>query len=227
MKTLNIKFDANTADRFPVYAKYDGQHQPQPAYIELNTRTGELTAAYSGEIGNAVPMTVYHGIDLRYPINCQLRASEIQDAIGKIATLLQRVLNGHSEEWDGNNYVGRMSDDAEDADTEIFLALADIQPDGGLIESLHQWIEPQPFPSEGQSVEDFAADVVASDGEGGSWFEKPYTTEEMLSELRDVWAEMLYAGNDIPAVVARHLIEHGTCDGSNWMDELREFAAAE
>src|SRR5690606_32925100 len=115
MTTLKIKFDASTPDRFPVYAKYDGQPHPQPAYLELNTRTGELTAAYSGEIGNAVPMTVYHGIELRWAIHPESKASKISAAIESLSDMFQLVLDGHSEIWDGNNYVGHLTDEAKEA----------------------------------------------------------------------------------------------------------------
>ncbi len=229
MTTLNIKFDAATADRFPAYAKYPGQMQPQPAFIELETSDGELTVDYSGEIGNAVPGNIYHGIDLRWDITPEAKSGDISTAIDCLTDLFQQVLDGHSVSWDGKNYVGRLTEEAQEASEKIQRELDAMLSgnEGGLIESLHQWIEQQPFPADGQSVEEFAGDVVASDGESGYWFKKAYTAEEMLSELRDVWAEELYSGNKIPAVVARHLIEQGTCDDSNWMDELRKFATAE
>jgi len=211
MTTQKITFDAS-GDRFPVYAKYVGQHQPQPAYIELNTRTGELAADYSREIGNAVPMTVYHNIDLRWNIPATAKAYTIDNAIDCLIDLFQIVLDGHSEYWDGNNYVGQLTDDASAASEKIQRELDAMMQDdeGGLIESLAEWIEPQPFPAEGQSVEDFAAEVASSDGDDGWYFEHGYTDEEMLSELSDVWAEMLYAGKDIPEVVARHLMRLDT-----------------
>ncbi len=39
--------------------------------------------------------------------------------------LLSRICDGHSIEWNGNNHVGRLTDDAEDAYNELSMELAD------------------------------------------------------------------------------------------------------
>ena len=56
--------------RAPVYCKYRGQELPQPAYLQLDLRgEPELTAGYNPEIGNAVPMYVWEGKALRWPLS--------------------------------------------------------------------------------------------------------------------------------------------------------------
>ena len=53
----------------PVYCKYPGQILPQPAYIELDLRDEpELSAGYNPEIGNGMPVYVWEGRAIRWPI---------------------------------------------------------------------------------------------------------------------------------------------------------------
>ncbi|WP_276681533.1 hypothetical protein [Thalassolituus oleivorans] len=227
MTTLNIKFEASTANRFPVYAKYEGQHQPQPAFLELDIRDGSLTADYSGEIGNAVPVDVWNNLILRFTLQPETTAEEIERIIEENKETFQGILNGAESEWNNSNWVGKFTDETQ----EIINELSQLEPfacetQGGLVE-LAEWIADKKFPSAGQSVEDFAEDVISSDGNDGFYFENPYNLESMLSDLRDVWADALYSGDEIPAQVAKHLIEHGTCNDSQWMEELKEFANAE
>ena len=54
-----------------------------------------------------------------------LSGSQIVEMIGRedVRALLQRVHDGHDTEWNGNNWVGKLSDDAEkacDALSDIF-----------------------------------------------------------------------------------------------------------
>lgn len=225
MATLSIKFDASTADRFPVYAQYGGQCMPQPAYLELDIRDGKLTADYSGEVGNAVPSSVWHDLVLRFKLMPETTADQIEKIINENAEMLQKILDGAEVVWNGSNWVGQFTDEAQDVidsinQQDLFVCEAE----GGMIE-LAEWIEDKPFPTDGQTLEQFAEDIIDSDGEGGLYFREPYSVDSLLSDLRDIWAEMLYSGRDIPDLVAQHLLEHGTCDDSAWMDELRDFAA--
>lgn len=227
MTTLNIKFAASTAKRFPVYAKYEGQHQAQPAYLELDICDGSLTADYSGEIGNAVPVRVWNNLILRFSLMPETTAEEVARIIEENKETFQKILDGSKSEWNNSNWVGKFTDETKEIINEISQLdpfVCDVQ--GGLIE-LSEWIAENKFPSTGQSIEDFAEDVISSDGNDGFYFENPYNLESMLSDLREVWAEALYSDEEIPAEVAQHLIEHGTCKDSAWMEELNEFANAE
>lgn len=107
-----------------LYAHYQGQTNRQDAYIELDTRTGKMSADYDAEIGNAVPMSVWHGIVLRWTIPPYL-ASVANEEMERIAPLAQRVLDGASLEWDGNNTVGSYTADANAAVNEIEDLLAE------------------------------------------------------------------------------------------------------
>jgi hypothetical protein len=100
--------------RAPLYKMYPQQTRPQPAYIEIS-EDGDLAANYSGEIGNAVPASVWHQRDLRISIPPGAAREAIQGFVADNVDLFRRVIAGHSVEWDGSNHVGRLTDDARDA----------------------------------------------------------------------------------------------------------------
>jgi len=81
----------------PLYAHYDGQIQPQPAYAEFDKRTGSLTAGWDGEIGNAVPMDVWEGKRMRWPISYDLTETEVNNLLDEIAEKI--TWDAEEEEW--------------------------------------------------------------------------------------------------------------------------------
>jgi hypothetical protein len=113
---VNITPVADTADLFCLYP---GQQEPQSTYIALDIRDGALWASYSGEIGNAIPMNVYHGLVRRYYLPYPMLADVANELMADIMPLAQRVLDGASVEWDGSNRVGRLTLNAADAEAEI------------------------------------------------------------------------------------------------------------
>ncbi|MFE9769496.1 helix-turn-helix domain-containing protein [Streptomyces sp. NPDC005808] len=105
-------------DALELYRHYDGQTEGQPAYIELDLREGTLLADYNGEIGNAVPGTVHHGIERRYSIPT-LTGDAANRVMKELAPLAERILADWEEKWNGNNNVAVLGEDALAAEEEI------------------------------------------------------------------------------------------------------------
>lgn len=105
-------------DPAELHHHYDGQTEPQPAYIELDLRAGTLLATFDAEIGGAVPFSVYHGFERRYGIP-SLTAEAANRVMEELAPLANRILADWDEEWDGNNMVARLGEDAQAAEEEI------------------------------------------------------------------------------------------------------------
>lgn len=101
-----------------LYRHYDGQAEPQPAYIELDTQAGTLLADYDSEIGNAVPGSVWHGLERRYRIPI-LTADAANRVMQEITPFAERIVAGTEAEWDGNNTVAVMNEDAKAAEEEL------------------------------------------------------------------------------------------------------------
>jgi hypothetical protein len=97
----------------PLYMQYGGQHQPQDAYIEIHAN-GEIHFDYNSEIGNAVPMSVWHGQIRRIAIPNDLTSKGYADLFDYISDLLQILVDGMDDRWDGSNWVGTLTEEAQD-----------------------------------------------------------------------------------------------------------------
>lgn len=106
-----------------LHHQYPGQTAPQDCYVQLVCETGELSASYNGEIGNAVPVGVWHRRVRRWTIPA-LTESAANALLEEIAPLAERVVAGYSEVWDGSNHVGEFDADA-DAAVEAIARLCD------------------------------------------------------------------------------------------------------
>lgn len=123
--TVHIrKLDAK--NKAQLYCRYYGQNSPQPCYIALDLESGEMYADYNPNIGGGMGMREWHGIVRTWVIPV-LRASAANELMEEIADLAQQVLDGGEVVWDGNNYVGRLDDDARGASDSIENMLLDAE----------------------------------------------------------------------------------------------------
>lgn len=113
--TITVKTD-NLDDKTPLYHKYQGQFNAQPAYIELDCRDGELMADWNGEIGNAIPFYYFHGLAVRWSVSSTISGASLKTILSDADFLAecQAILDGFEEVWDGSNHVGRYADDWEE-----------------------------------------------------------------------------------------------------------------
>ena len=120
MPDLTINTD-NLKNKAPVYSKYNSQFNPQPAFIQLDCRDGSLMADYSGEIGNAVPMYFWHNQAVRWDIPSETSGESIKEVFESedFQVCCQRILDGYEDYWDGSNWRGRYSEDAQAASQEV------------------------------------------------------------------------------------------------------------
>src|SRR5690606_41610912 len=93
---------------------------------------------YSGEVGGGVPASVWNGTVRRYSINNQLSADQITDLLTEFLPVFQRVLDGAETKWDGSNWIGVLSDDAQDAESELESLGNDVECN--LITDLKEWL---------------------------------------------------------------------------------------
>jgi len=111
-----MKIQIPNRKRKPVLYQYQGQCFPQPAYLELDPMlAGEivLTADYSGEIGNGVPMSVWHNLILRFGIPSQvtLKALNTLKKDKDFNSMLEQLRDDYDQVWNGSNYVGKFDTD--------------------------------------------------------------------------------------------------------------------
>lgn len=113
--TIAINHVSNVTE---LYCRYTGQTKRQPCFVELDCDEETLTARYNPEIGNAVPANVFHGRTIRWSIPC-LSASAANVLLDELRADAEAILAGYSEEWDGNNNVGRLNESATAAEERI------------------------------------------------------------------------------------------------------------
>ncbi len=121
-----------------LHCHYDGQTNSQDCYIELDCENETLSASYNGEIGNAIPFSVYHGHNQRFGIPCLL-PDAVNGLMKKIKHLADRVVDGYESHWDGNNNVARFDDDAKEAIEEIQQLCDDAENDSDETNTLQEW----------------------------------------------------------------------------------------
>jgi len=111
--------------RKALYCKYDRQPYPQPCYLQLDCRSGDLSCGYQSEIGNGISRAEYQDHLHRWPIPC-LVSDEANTLLVEVAPVAQSVINGYHSEWDGRNTVGHYTEDAQEALDLIGLICHDL-----------------------------------------------------------------------------------------------------
>lgn len=113
----------------PLHCRYERQCKPQPAYLEIVPETASHSAyasfTWNSEVGNAIPMNVYHGIVRRIPCSPRLTQAELLELARDIAEDVDIVINGLGCELsrDGNNIVGTLTDEADEAEDRLIERL--------------------------------------------------------------------------------------------------------
>ena len=88
--------------------------------MELECGSARLHSTYSSEIGRgSTSSDCWHGRSIRWLISPWLRVRAINYLLEELELLAQRVVDGYDEEWDGSNWVGTYTDDAESAKHQI------------------------------------------------------------------------------------------------------------
>lgn len=112
----------------PLFRQFPGQYSPQDAYLEISA-DGSVIASYNDEVGNQVPVSVYHRIDHRLTIPNTLTARGVLQVIEEHANQLNTIIAGMGERWDGSNTVGTLTPDATHALESLEQNLRELQYD--------------------------------------------------------------------------------------------------
>lgn len=107
--------------RAPLWGKYPGQTNAQPAFLEFDPdlRSARFGINPSAGPPHGVPMDVHNRLRLRWRVPANLSQNGCKDLAHAVLPLLESVAAGHATEWDGSNTVGRLSADAVTASEAI------------------------------------------------------------------------------------------------------------
>lgn len=118
MKITTVLFDKNNAPRFPLYYQYDGQYQPQNAYIELDLNNGNVDADYSAILGAGIPEDVFNEKKIWFYVKPDLTNIQISIILKNLKSDLDHLYNVSDIIWNGQNFVGGASDESAITDQE-------------------------------------------------------------------------------------------------------------
>lgn len=227
---INIKIDLSEirSESAPLYCKYDLQINPQPAFIELDLETGNVTADYSGEIGGGVPVSVWNGIWRRYSVPAYISGECLAEILEdeEVVALLNRIHEGSDVEWNGNNYVGVLNDDAQDAEESLVNLLEHWHIQGNVWEA-KEWLfscsklwdhwNDQPLSE--------AVAELKSDAESDNAHIDGDIEETLISEALDCWiSNGSYGPQDLTDTQIRELHTRGEIDLDDLDEDQREAA---
>ena len=111
---------------YPLYHHQD-QTEPQPGRIWLHIG-GRIVCGYDAE-PDSVTLGVHHGTTRQYTISPYVSRTELDEVLDHLMPSMKRVLVGLTQEWDGSNHKGRMTEDAAEADEDIRDWLDRYEPD--------------------------------------------------------------------------------------------------
>lgn len=127
---LKIK-KIDVTQKTPLYRKYNSQYDHQSAYLHISPENGDVWFDYDAEIGGAVTSDVWHGRTIRVPITPFLTAKTLNNILidPKIIGLIEGVIAGHAENYNGSNYVGTLDDTAQSQLQQLERELLDYEPE--------------------------------------------------------------------------------------------------
>lgn len=126
----------NITDNTELFCWYGGQSEPQACHLNLDLEDGELFCDYNGNIGSGVSAAVYHRRILTIGIPT-LTGEAANELMAEVAPIAQRVLDGASIEWNGNNNVGQLSDEAQAAFEELTRVVEDFTSDAPTVDGIY------------------------------------------------------------------------------------------
>lgn len=120
-----INITESDADPTDLHRHYQGQSNPQPVYVELDTRDGELLVDYDGTVGPGTTFAVNSGVMLRFPLPVTPTTAGANALLARIAPLAQAVLD--AEEAVEAQPQRSYEDGPSQADDSLQDALSDLR----------------------------------------------------------------------------------------------------
>ncbi len=179
--------------RAPLYDRYPREVNPQDAYLWIDLEADTAGWSTNGEIGNAVPVAVWHGVTRRVPCSNTLTGQQIAELTEELRPLIERVCAGGDSEWDGQNWVGAQDDASTDAEADIRRILSETEG-GAAVWQADEWLNRR---------DEIAA--IRQRVAGGSSIEEALADEARECESGAVLADVVLddAGDDVIDVLRR------------------------
>lgn len=173
-----------------LHHQYPGQFEPQSVYLEIDPENQTISMDWYREIGNGVPEDVWHRRILWYILSIVPTVDVANQLMDDVLPLAERVVAGHSIEWDGCNHVGRLTEDAQDASDGIRDIVMEIGNDPGNRQIAWDWeccydgcVHVMRADATEEEIDEAVAEVEALAASEGAILEFDLTAK--LREIRD------------------------------------------
>lgn len=184
-RSVNVRY-LDEADPIQLLTIYEGNQKPQDCYIDLDLQSGDMDAGFCGD--NMTPMSVWNGRTRRWRIPA-LRTTVANRILREITPLAEIVLSGSEVVWDGNNNVGRLSEDAKAASEQIEGILDDLDDQDEIaFMSAYDW-----FTGEKSETDELLAnikargiDAVVDEQQGSGSGEGDYHIDDLSEYLENL-----------------------------------------
>ncbi len=185
--TIRIPEDSHS--ELPLYTKYPGQCFPQDTYLSIGAEKAWWET--SGAIGDCMSEEVFHGRVRQVPCAPTLTLEELVAFSEELGPLIETVIEGLDDVWNGNNRVGILTDEAAEALEELAAIL---NPETHA-DSLEVW-EPAEW-LEGTSDEELLVDLNNAGSLGAL--------------ISDIEASALSSGQVIVGSLEEHICDRLAC----------------
>ena len=102
--------------------KYPNQTNPQSRFFEIY-QNGSVEVDVDPEIGNAVPSKVWNREIIRFYIPDSFNRKDIISFYSANRSMFASVVSGMDTEWNGNNYIGTLTEEAKEALNSLTYSL--------------------------------------------------------------------------------------------------------
>jgi len=116
-----------------LYHRYPGQLEAQPVFVEVDLENRTISIDWDGEIGNAIPVPVFHGRTLRFR-GLPWAAHVANALLQELAPLAAQLASEATIDWDGSNRVGALSEAGERLQEEIEGVISSYQDEQQVVE---------------------------------------------------------------------------------------------
>lgn len=146
-------------------------------------------------------MSVHHRRDLQYGVTLSQGAAVLPsknallDLAEKLQPLVDRVHAGHEVDWNGSNMVGKLNEDAQEAEEEINYLFDRLAPDewtreGVVIMPADEWIHDTRFDDITATMTDEELEAVAAEYERAAKRDGAYLIGSVLEALKEAREEL-------------------------------------
>jgi hypothetical protein len=111
---MNIEY---TGTETELYSHRRGEIEAQDCYVWIECEERRMGAEANESSG--VPEDVWHGHTQRFGLPGPVRGSVVDELLDRIESLAERICDGYTRTYDGNNYVAKFDDDAREALKEV------------------------------------------------------------------------------------------------------------